>query len=96
MGKEVATVGIMELIKVGRRGQMVLPSRVRKAMNVNEGDTLLVEVQGEAGEEAMVKIVRQRSFRDFCGIVAPVIGATSTAEAEAAEAQAVNDVVHSP
>jgi len=32
-------------VRVGRRGQMVLPKAVREALGVKEGDPLLVEVE---------------------------------------------------
>jgi AbrB family looped-hinge helix DNA binding protein len=34
------------LVRVGRRGQMVLPKAVREALGVTEGDQLWVEVEG--------------------------------------------------
>ena len=34
------------MVRVGRRGQMVLPKAVREALGVNEGDQLWVEVEG--------------------------------------------------
>lgn len=34
------------IVRVGRRGQMVLPKAVREALGVNEGDQLWVEVEG--------------------------------------------------
>jgi AbrB family looped-hinge helix DNA binding protein len=34
------------VVRVGRRGQMVLPKAVREALGVNEGDQLWVEVEG--------------------------------------------------
>jgi AbrB family looped-hinge helix DNA binding protein len=34
------------VVRVGRRGQLVLPKAVREALGVNEGDQLWVEVEG--------------------------------------------------
>jgi AbrB family looped-hinge helix DNA binding protein len=34
------------IVRVGRRGQMVLPKAVREALGVTEGDQLWVEVEG--------------------------------------------------
>jgi len=34
------------VVRVGRRGQMVLPKAVREALGVTEGDQLWVEVEG--------------------------------------------------
>jgi AbrB family looped-hinge helix DNA binding protein len=34
------------IVRVGRRGQMVLPKAVREALGLNEGDQLWVEVEG--------------------------------------------------
>jgi AbrB family looped-hinge helix DNA binding protein len=34
------------VVRVGRRGQIVLPKAVREALGVNEGDQLWVEVEG--------------------------------------------------
>jgi len=34
------------VVRVGRRGQMVLPKAVREALGVAEGDQLWVEVEG--------------------------------------------------
>jgi AbrB family looped-hinge helix DNA binding protein len=34
------------IVRVGRRGQMVLPKAVREALGLTEGDQLWVEVEG--------------------------------------------------
>ncbi len=37
----------MELARIGTRGQITIPKRVRAAANLNAGDTLAFEVQAD-------------------------------------------------
>lgn len=38
---------IARMVKLGRKGQMVLPKEVRDSLGVKEGDHLVVTLQGE-------------------------------------------------
>lgn len=59
----------MEIAKIGRRGQLTLPRRVRGVLNVKEGDRLFFISRGE---EVVIKPLRQ-TLRDLRGTV-PVKG----------------------
>jgi AbrB family looped-hinge helix DNA binding protein len=60
----------MEIAKIGRRGQLTLPRRVRGLLNVKEGDRLFFISRGE---EVVIRPLRQ-TLRDLRGTV-PVKGA---------------------
>jgi antitoxin PrlF len=60
---------MMEIAKIGRRGQLTLPRRVRGALNVKEGDRIFFILRGE---EMVLKPLRQ-TLRDLRGTV-PVKG----------------------
>jgi len=38
---------ITKLVKLGRKGQMVLPKKIRDALGLKEGDSLMVVLQGK-------------------------------------------------
>lgn len=59
----------MEIAKIGRRGQLTLPRRVRGVLNVKEGDRLFFISRGE---EVVIKPLRE-TLRDLRGTV-PVKG----------------------
>jgi AbrB family looped-hinge helix DNA binding protein len=59
----------MEIAKIGRRGQLTLPRKVRGALKVKEGDRLFFISRGE---EMVIKPLRQ-TLRDLRGTV-PVKG----------------------
>ncbi|QYJ15189.1 hypothetical protein Rxycam_01004 [Rubrobacter xylanophilus DSM 9941] len=58
----------MELkAKITSKGQLTLPKRVRRALGVREGDSLIFEI-GENGEEVRVRVARRPvSFADYAG-----------------------------
>jgi len=37
---------MMDTIKIGRKFQMVLPAKIRKAMNISEGDEIIIKTSG--------------------------------------------------
>ncbi|MBI1816008.1 MAG: AbrB/MazE/SpoVT family DNA-binding domain-containing protein [Deltaproteobacteria bacterium] len=43
----MATKGITEVVKVGRRGELTLSRRVRAAFGVQEGDEMVLSVESE-------------------------------------------------
>ncbi len=47
-----------DILKIGRKGEVVLPRRVRTELGLNEGDELVVSLDGEA-------IVLKRKARRF-------------------------------
>lgn len=62
----------MELkAKVTSKGQLTIPAKVRRALGVREGDSLLFEIgEGEGGvEEVRVRVQKKPvSFADYAGI----------------------------
>ena len=36
-----------DILKIGRRGEIILPRRVRAGLDLKEGDELLLEVEGD-------------------------------------------------
>lgn len=55
----------MNIIKVGRRGQVSIPSAIRKQMNLQEGDRVAFI---QRGDEVFLQPLRQ-SLSDFRGSV---------------------------
>ena len=51
-------VDMTDIVKLGRKGELTLPGRVRAVLNLNEGDELVVEVEGGA-------VVLRRKARRF-------------------------------
>jgi AbrB family looped-hinge helix DNA binding protein len=49
-------------VKVGERGQVVIPSKARKELNINPGDLLLVIAGRNRRSIAMVKADAMREF----------------------------------
>ena len=47
-----------DILKIGRKGEVVLPRRVRTELGLNEGDELVVSLEGEA-------IILKRKARRF-------------------------------
>ncbi len=37
---------MIDTIKIGRKSQMVLPAKIRKEMNISEGDELIIKTSG--------------------------------------------------
>lgn len=42
-GKKKIVIGIMQAIEVLSKGQITLPKKIRKGLNIKEGDTLIIE-----------------------------------------------------
>jgi AbrB family looped-hinge helix DNA binding protein len=57
---------VVDTALVTTKGQVTFPARVRKALNLQEGDRLLVEVTGESVAE--VRVLRRRGLSDFRGV----------------------------
>ena len=38
---------IAKMVSLGRKGQMVLPKEIREALGLNEGDSMVITLQGE-------------------------------------------------
>ncbi|MEM3117703.1 MAG: AbrB/MazE/SpoVT family DNA-binding domain-containing protein [Nitrososphaerales archaeon] len=53
----------MTLVKVGRRGSMVIPSRERKKAKIKEGDRLEIRVEGE-GFMTIKKIANLKDIQE--------------------------------
>lgn len=51
-------MAMADLVKLGRKGELILPRRVRAALDLKEGDELEVSLQDES-------IVLQRKARRF-------------------------------
>jgi AbrB family looped-hinge helix DNA binding protein len=63
---------LIEVVKLGRRGEIVLPRRVRSTLNLHEGDDLVLRVD----DKRVVLERRARQFSTYLDVMA---------EAEAAE-----------
>ncbi len=48
VGKRLVVLFMIDTIKIGRKSQMVLPSKIRKAMNISEGDEIIIKTSGNA------------------------------------------------
>jgi len=51
----------MALVKVGRRGSMVIPSRERKKAKINEGDRVEIRAEGDG----LLRIKKVASLKDI-------------------------------
>jgi antitoxin PrlF len=57
----------MALARVTTKGQVTIPTEVRKALDIGEGDDLLFEVV-EAGE-AHIRALKRRHLSDLYGVL---------------------------
>jgi AbrB family looped-hinge helix DNA binding protein len=71
------------VVRVGRRGQMVLPKAVREALGVNEGDQLWVEVEGNRVILRPVSSLVRESLGSLRGTWGEEIGSYLKEEREA-------------
>jgi AbrB family looped-hinge helix DNA binding protein len=55
----------MALARVTTKGQVTIPAAIRKALDIEEGDQLLFELE-ESGE-ARVRVVKHRSLTELYG-----------------------------
>ncbi|MEW6087704.1 MAG: AbrB/MazE/SpoVT family DNA-binding domain-containing protein [bacterium] len=58
----------MQVVKVLPKGQITLPKKIRKALNIKDGDTLVVE---KTGQELVIK--KGKTIFDYVGTL-PNIG----------------------
>jgi AbrB family looped-hinge helix DNA binding protein len=71
------------VVRVGRRGQMVLPKAVREALGVTEGDQLWVEVEGNRVILRPVSLLVRESLGSLRGTWGKAIGSYLKEEREA-------------
>lgn len=76
----------MQSVKVLKKGQITLPSRIRLKNNIREGDTLLIEEQGE-----MIILSKGKTILDIIGIL-PDMGLTSEEMREKAIREAFKEI----
>ncbi len=76
----------MQSVRVLKKGQITLPSRIRLKNNIHEGDTLLIEEQGE-----MIILSKGKTIFDFIGIL-PDKGLTAEEMRERAVREAVKEI----
>jgi AbrB family looped-hinge helix DNA binding protein len=58
---------LVEVVKLGKRGALVLPRRVRSALGLNDGDELIVTVE----EQRVVMEHRRRGFGTYLDVMNP-------------------------
>jgi len=58
----------MPLAKVTSKGQITIPAEIRKAMDIEQGDTLSFDVS--QGNRAVVKVIKGRKLSDLYGALA--------------------------
>lgn len=56
-----------DIVKLGRRGELVLPRRVRAALALEEGDELLLAVE----DDAIVLKRKARRFAEYLETLVP-------------------------
>ena len=55
----------MSIARVTSKGQVTIPSDVRKAMDIDQGDDLIFEVTSE--QSVRLRVVKRRSLSDLYG-----------------------------
>jgi AbrB family looped-hinge helix DNA binding protein len=73
----------VNVVRVGRRGQMVLPKAVREALGVTEGDQLWLEVEGNRVILRPVSSLVRESLGSLRGTWGKAIGSYLKEEREA-------------
>ena len=58
----------MALAKVTSKGQITIPAEIRKAMDIEQGDTLSFDVS--QGNRAVMKVIKGRKLSDLYGALA--------------------------
>ena len=76
----------MQAVKVLKKGQITLPSRIRLKNNIQEGDTLLIEEQGER-----IILSKGKTLLDLIGIL-PDKGLTIEEMREKAIKEAIDEI----
>ncbi len=56
----------MNKAKITFKGQVTIPKEVREALTIQEGDTVIFEVQGD---HAVLKPIKNKSLGDFYGVL---------------------------
>ncbi len=67
---------LVEVVKVGRRGEIILPRRLRSTLGLQEGDELVLSVQ----DRRMVLERRVRHFGTYLDVIATASGGTHNEE----------------
>ena len=56
----------MRKTKITFKGQVTIPKEIREALTIQEGDSVIFEVQGD---HAVLKPLRKKSLADFYGVL---------------------------
>jgi antitoxin PrlF len=56
----------MRKTKITFKGQVTIPKEIREALTIQEGDSVIFEVQGD---HAVLKPLRKKSLAEFYGIL---------------------------
>jgi len=56
----------MNKAKITFKGQVTIPKEIRKALTIQEGDTVIFEVEGD---HAILRPLKKRSLIEFYGIL---------------------------
>ena len=56
----------MKKTKITFKGQVTIPKEIREALTIQEGDSVIFEVQGD---HAVLKPLRKKSLADFYGVL---------------------------
>ncbi len=52
----------MQRIRMGRKGQIVIPAKIRKKLNIKYGETLVIEE-----DRGVIKLMPKVKLRSLCG-----------------------------
>ena len=61
------TQPLVEVVKLGKRGNLVLPQRVRSALGLSDGDELILTVE----DKRVVMEHRRRGFSTYLDVMNP-------------------------
>jgi AbrB family looped-hinge helix DNA binding protein len=56
----------MKKTRITFKGQVTIPKEIREALTIQEGDSVIFEVQGD---HAVLKPLRKKSLADFYGVL---------------------------
>ena len=56
----------MNKAKITFKGQVTIPKEIREALTIQEGDTVIFEVEGD---HAVLKPLKKKSLADFYGVL---------------------------
>ncbi len=54
----------MEKAKITLKGQITIPKKIRKALSISEGDSVIFSIEGD---HAVVRPLKKRALEDFFG-----------------------------